>query len=92
MTSLSRIKPISYFKANAAEILADISETRREMVITQNGEARAVILDVTSYEGMKETIALLQLLMMGERDIEAGRTRSIEEVEREFEALRGRQH
>lgn len=89
MASLNRIKPISYFKANAAEILADIAETGQEMVITQNGEARAVVLDVVSYERMKETLALLQMLMMGERDIEAGRTRSIEEVRAEFELRRG---
>ena len=92
MASLSRIKPISYFKANAAAIIRDLAATGQEMVITQNGEARAVIMDVTSYERMKETLALLQLLMMGERDIEAGRTRSIDEVKREFEALRGQQH
>jgi len=85
---LERIKPISYFKANAAEILRDLAEVREPMVITQNGEATAVIQDVASYEATQETLALLKLLAMGNADIEAGRTIPLAEVQRRFAELR----
>lgn len=76
----SRVKPISYLKANAAEVLLDLAERREPMVITQNGEAKAVIQDVASYEETQETLALLKLLALGNRDIEAGRTRPLRDV------------
>jgi prevent-host-death family protein len=63
------IKPISYIKANAAEILDQVNETHRPVYVTQNGEARAVLLDTESYEKMKKAIGLLKLLAQGERDI-----------------------
>lgn len=76
----SRVKPISYLKANAAEVLLDLAERREPMVITQNGEAKAVIQDVASYEETQETLALLKLIALGNRDIEAGRTRPLRDV------------
>ncbi len=76
----SRVKPISYLKANAAEVLLDLAERREPMVITQNGEAKAVIQDVASYEETQETLALLKLVALGNRDIEAGRTRPLRKV------------
>lgn len=80
----SRIKPISYLKANAAEILADLAERREPMVITQNGEAKAVIQDLASYEETQQTLALLKVLALGERQIEEGRTVSLQDVRGEF--------
>ena len=76
----TQIKPISAFKANAAEILGQIAETRNPVIITQNGEAKAVVQDVVSYEQGVETLALLKLLAMGKADVEAGRTVSAREV------------
>lgn len=69
----TRIKSISYLKANAAEIVRVLAEEREPMVITQNGEARAVIQDVASYEATQETLALLKILALGNRQVEAGR-------------------
>lgn len=69
-----QIKPISYLKANAAEIVRELAEERRPLVITQNGEAKAVIQDVASYEETQETLALLKILALGNRQIEEGRT------------------
>lgn len=86
MTKLSRIKPISYFKAHAAEIMRDLEEVREPMIITQNGEAKAVVQDVASYEETQETLALLTLLAMGEREIEEGKTRPVREVLAEIKA------
>ena len=70
-----QVRPISYLKANAAEVLLDLAEKREPMVITQNSEARAVIQDVASFEQTQETLALLKLLALGQQDIETGRTR-----------------
>lgn len=68
-----QIKPISYLKAHAADIMLELAEQRRPLVITQNGEAKAVIQDITSYEETQETMALLKILALGNRQIEAGR-------------------
>lgn len=76
----SRIKPISYLKAHAAEVLADLAERREPMVITQNGEAKAIIQDVDSYERTQQTLALLKILALGEAQVEAGRTRLARDV------------
>lgn len=76
----TQIKPISYLKSHAAEIIKDISESREPMFITQNGEAKLVVMDVRSYEHQEETLALLKILAMGNRDIEQGRYRDAEEV------------
>ena len=69
----TQIKPISYLKANAAEVVRRLAEQREPMVITQNGEAKMVIQDVASYEQTQETLALLKILALGTRLIEQGR-------------------
>ena len=68
-----QIKPISYLKANTAEILRRMAERREPLVITQNGVAKAVIQDVASYEQTQETMALLKILALGNRQIEEGK-------------------
>ena len=68
----TRIKPISYLKANAAEIVRTMAEERSALVITQNGEAKAVMQDVATYEQTQETMALLKILALGRREIEKG--------------------
>jgi prevent-host-death family protein len=80
MLTTSQIKPISYLKANAAEVLQHLTECREPMVITQNGEAKAVIQDVASYEKTQETLALLKLLAMAQADVDAGRVHTMDEV------------
>lgn len=76
----SQIKPISYLKSHAAEIVRDISESREPLLITQNGEAKLVVMDVKSYEEQEETLALLKILALGNREIEQGKFRDAEEV------------
>jgi prevent-host-death family protein len=81
----TQIKPISYVKAHAAELLDRITEEREPIIITQNGEARAVLVDVASYEKMMdETQILLKILAHADKEIEAGETVPIEEVMAEF--------
>ncbi len=76
----SQIKPISYLKANAAELLDQIAEDRRPLVITQNGEAKAVLQDIVSYEETQETLALLKILALGNDQVAAGKVSSLAEV------------
>ena len=76
----TQIKPISYLKANAAEVLQVLEEQRRPMIITQNGEAKAVIQDVASYEETQETLALLKILALGSQQVERGDTTPISEI------------
>lgn len=83
-----RVKPISYLKANAAEILADLAERREPLVITQNGEAKAVLQDVASFEETQETLALLKILALGQQDIEAVRVRPVADVVARLRAKR----
>ncbi|MCF7793528.1 MAG: type II toxin-antitoxin system Phd/YefM family antitoxin [Candidatus Cloacimonetes bacterium] len=79
------IKPISYLKANAAKILKEISKTRSPLIITQNGEAKAVLQDIKEYEEMKETLALLKILALGEESVRKGEVKSADEVFSEIE-------
>lgn len=86
----TQVKPISYLKANAAEVLAHIHEVREPMVITQNGEAKAVLQDVASFEETQETLALLKLLALGQQELAAGRVRPVAEVVARLRTQRGK--
>ena len=76
----TQVKPISYLKSHAAEIIKGISESREPMLITQNGEAKLVVMDVHSYEEQEETLALLKILALGNREIEQGHFRPANDV------------
>jgi prevent-host-death family protein len=64
------IKPISYLKSEAAQIVKDLTESGEPLIITQNGEAKLVVQDVRSYESTQQTLALLKLLAIGQKQIE----------------------
>ena len=68
----NQVKSISYLKAHASEVLRSLGDRGERLVITQNGEARAVLQDIDSYERTQETLALLKILALGSRQIEAG--------------------
>ncbi len=76
----TQIKPISYIKANAAEVLDHLDDSREPIVITQNGEARAVLMDVRSYEESQETLALLQMLAIGRKQAKRGETYPLDQA------------
>ena len=76
----TQVKPISYLKANAAEVLAQLTANREPLLITQNGEAKAVLQDVASYEQAQETLALLKVLALGNHDLAAGRVKPVAQV------------
>lgn len=74
------IRPISYIKTNAADMMKYINETHSPIVITQNGEARAVLLDIESYQNMENAFTLLGMIRLSENDIKNGRVRKGEDV------------
>jgi prevent-host-death family protein len=76
----SQIKPISYLKAHAAEIVRNMGEQREALIITQNGEAKVVMQAIESYEQTQETMALLKILALGNRQIEEGKVEPAAEV------------
>jgi prevent-host-death family protein len=72
------IKPISYLKAHASEIIRDINENHKTLVITQNGEAKVVIQDIKAYEELRETIALLKIVALSSNSVKQGKVKKAE--------------
>ncbi|WP_428353407.1 type II toxin-antitoxin system Phd/YefM family antitoxin [Methyloprofundus sp.] len=81
------IKPVTYLKSQTADILKQVNETHRPIVITQNGEPKAVLQDPESYENMRNAIGILKLISQGEEDIRNGNFTSQEDVFSELEKL-----
>jgi prevent-host-death family protein len=84
----TQVKPISYLKANAAEVLTRLAEQREPMVITQNGEAKAVLQDIASFEETQETLALLKILALGHQDVAFSRVKPAADVVARLRAKR----
>ena len=80
MKMSDQIKPISYLKAHAAEIVRNLSKQQEPLIITQNGEAKVVIQDIESYEQTQQTLALLKMLSLGMRQVEEGKVLSADDV------------
>ena len=81
------VKPISYLKTHASEILRDVSNNKKTMIITQNGEAKAVLQDVKVYEELQESIALLKILALSTKSKEKMKYQSVESA---FDTIRKR--
>ena len=81
------IKPISYLKAKTADVINSVNENQRTIIITQNGEAKAVIQDIKSYENLQNSLNLLKLIVQSENDIE---NNEVIEQEKMFENLEQR--
>lgn len=74
------IKPLSYFKAHASELIRDISDNQGTMIITQNGEAKVVLQDIKLYEQIQESLALLKILAMSNQNLKRKKVKPIEEA------------
>ena len=74
------IKPISYVKSNAADIMKFVNDRKEPLIITQNGESRAVLIDIESYQEMKKAFSLLKLIQFSEMDVKSGKAKSAEDV------------
>jgi prevent-host-death family protein len=81
------VKPVTYMKTRAAELLRSVDETRRPVVITQSGVPRGVLMDFESYQELRQATLLLRLLAQGEADVREDETVPQQEV---FKSLRAR--
>ena len=77
---MNDIKPISYIKTNAADMMKYISDHKNPIIITQNGEAKAALIDIESYQEMQDAFSLLKIIRLSERDIENGSYKSADVV------------
>ena len=82
----TQIKPISYIKANAADVIKHVNETQQPYIITVNGEAKAVLQDVREYEAMQEKIAMLEIIAQGRLEVIQGKVIPAEEAFAEIKA------
>ena len=89
MSLAKQIKPISYVKANAAELIRDLHKSGEPIVITQNGVAKAVLQDIESYEKTQETLALLKIIAHGEQQYKDGKVKPAAGVFRRLRAKHG---
>ncbi|CAA6826718.1 MAG: Prevent host death protein, Phd antitoxin [uncultured Sulfurovum sp.] len=79
------IKPISYLKAKTADVINSVTENQRSIIITQNGEAKAVVQDIKSYENLQNSLNLLKLIVQSENDINSGNTTEQEQMFNDLE-------
>jgi prevent-host-death family protein len=76
MKPSEHIKPISYLKAHASELIRDVSKNQSTVVITQNGEAKVILQDVKVYEQTQDSLALLRILAQSAKNMKEGKTKS----------------
>jgi prevent-host-death family protein len=86
MSLRQAIKPISFLKAHAADVIKELNETHGTMIITQHGEAKAIIQDIDEYERIQEALALLKMVAQGQKELEEGKTIPANEVFKELDA------
>lgn len=86
MSLRQAIKPISFLKAHAADVIKELNDTHGTMIITQHGEAKAIIQDIDEYERIQEALALLKMVAQGQKELEEGKTIPANEVFKELDA------
>ncbi len=74
------IRPVTYLKSKASDLLKQVNDTHRHVVITQNGEPRAVLQDTASFEETKRALTLMKLIHQSEEAIRQGHVTSHKEV------------
>ena len=80
------VKPISYLKAHASELIRDVSENKKTLVITHNGEAKAIVQDLASYEQMQDSLALLKILAQSTKSKLEGRYKPVKKTFRDLKS------
>ena len=80
MSLKDQVKPITYLKNRTADLVREVTESGRSVVITQNGEAKVVVMDVEAYDRWRDALALLKILAQSQGDVEAGRAVSMDEA------------
>ena len=85
MTIETEIRPITYLKSKAPDLLKQVNETRRHVIITQNGEPKAVLQDPASFEEMRSALMLMKMISQSEKAIREGKVVDNDEVFRDLE-------
>jgi len=78
------VKPISYIKTNAAEMMRYVNERKSPIIITQNGEAKAVLMDIETYQDTEDAFALMNIIKIAENDVKNGKVRRADDVFRDL--------
>lgn len=86
MSLATQIKPISYLKSNAADIVKEFLINPESIIITQNGEAKMVVMDIGAYERQQEAMALLKLLSLGRKELQEGHFQLTDDFFKEMDA------
>jgi prevent-host-death family protein len=89
MRLTNRVRSVSYLKAHAAEVLRDLAELQEPLIVTQNGEARAVLLDVAAFDQLQETVALIKLLSLADRQATDGMVQTAADAVAAFRSAEG---
>jgi len=85
VTLRNNVKPISYIKTNAAQMMKYVNERKTPVIITQNGEAKAVLMDIETYQNTEDAFALMNIIKIAEKDIKNGNVKKADDV---FKSLR----
>lgn len=86
------VKPVSYFKAHASEVIRDVTENKKAVVITLNGEATAILQDIGEYDKTQESLALLKILAQSKKSLQEGKVKSAKKAFAELHTkIRGSQ-
>jgi prevent-host-death family protein len=83
------IRPITYLKTNAADVLSTVTKTHTPVIITHNGEAKMVVRDIESYQKLKQSLDMLRLVAMGKKQVDEGKTKPAHEVFKSIEEKLG---
>ena len=80
------LKPVSYLKNNMAKEIRKLNENQGTMVITQNGEAKVVMMDIGVYEDLQESLSMLELIAQGNKNKTDGKYKPANQVLSELES------
>ena len=81
------IKPVTYLKTNSADVIKKVTDSKRPMIVTQNGEAKVVVMDIETYERDRQAFLMMRILAKGVRDAENGKLHDADEVFDEVEEM-----
>lgn len=79
------IKPISYIKSHAADVIEKMNKDQKPLIITQNGEAKVILQDLKRYENEQEALKMLKVIAQGQAEIENGEVVSAKKA---FQSIR----
>ena len=74
------VKPISYLKTHASRMIRELSDNQGTLIVTHNGQAKAIVQDIRTFERTQEALALLKILTQSQRNIQRGKAKRLDAV------------